>query len=763
MLEKETRDRLFACVQKDDAAAFGEFLTPEVLSAVFGRFPLLSLLYLFEAKRIVKKYQTELVKERPRLKEDSFRKADEAFLLRAGKCLRFYSSAEVSPLEMLAVLGRGKELVKAYVLYPNASRYLPMIHKIYFTRVGEGVAVVGDKLMLPKEPLSFGEKKSLLRLSLSCLIAFVLVMAVTSVMFGYYGAGSSGNAYKARNAGATLSALKFDQSVTLEADVTLSGGAKEYNSSFDGGGHVVRLSAPFAEKVTGEIRDVIFVLEEGFSGDAVILENQGKLKNVRVVAEGVALQKGGEHMGLLTAVNRGSIENSFAVLNVTLTGEGGGDCFFAPFAGSNEGSINNCQTDGVITATNADVAGIAGKNEEEGAITDCVVKASLQQTSDIKNWTPNVAGIAAQNDGAIYGCAVTGSVKSILAAPASEEDVAAAYAGGIVCLNGGSVKACQSQSEVLSTAQNGYAFAGGIATINARYLSNSGIRPGTIEDAEDKGSVKASSSTHDSYAGGVTARNPQGSTVKTCVVSGAVDSDVTLAEVSEGQTSSSAAYAGGLVALNLDLVMDCRCSSAVTATADKGYAFAGGLVSLNSYIVYQNYLYSGVVRDSLCGGAVKATSAAYNAYAGGIVAENNQGSVSHCGQTSSVEAASPDNTYSFAGGIVAYNYGTVEDSFFIGSIPDYDENSFSGGICGLVRPSGYTINMQNNAFAAGSHTSGSVLLEVRYNSLIPGTIYGLALFESDPSYARYISEILDLGAVSSTVEEIKTMEGVYYE
>ena len=56
MLEKEKHEKLFECVRKDDAAAFGELVSPEVLSAVFGRFPLLSLLYLFNAKRIVKKY-----------------------------------------------------------------------------------------------------------------------------------------------------------------------------------------------------------------------------------------------------------------------------------------------------------------------------------------------------------------------------------------------------------------------------------------------------------------------------------------------------------------------------------------------------------------------------------------------------------------------------------------------------------------------------------------------------------------------------------
>lgn len=762
MLETEKREKLFASLKKDDAVAFGEIASSEVFSAVFGRFPLFSLLYLFDAKRIVKKYFSELVKERPRDKQDSFREADKLFYERAGKCLRYYPSKEISPLEMLAVLGRGKELRKLYAVYPGASRYLPMLHKIYFTRLGEGIAVVGDKLILPQEPLSFKEKKTLARFASAFLAAFLVVVAVTVFSICYYGTGSESNFYRARTAGGALSALEHGYCVSLEKDVALSGSAEEYAATFDGGDHVVRLTAPFAAKVTGEIRDVIFVLEEGFTGDAVILQNEGTLKNVRVVAEDLVLTKGGENMGLLTAVNKGTIESCSAVMSVTITGEGGGDCFFAPFAGNNDGTIHDCLTDGSITAENVDIAGVAGKNGTMGSITDCVVKGVFAETSDLKQWTPNVAGIAAQNDGAIYGCTVEGSMTSDLRSPVLEntDGPASAYAAGITCVNGGSVRECKNESVVLSTAQNGYALAGGITAINAHYLSSTSMLPGKVESSQGKGTVTAFSSTHDAYAGGIVAQNPQGASVDACTQSERVKAECA---ASDPQTSSTA-YAGGVVALNLDAVTECRSTAAVNAKGNCAHAFAGGIVALNSYVLYQNLYYIGTVRTCLSSGAVKSESALRYAYAGGVAGENNQGIVTACGQTSSVEAVSADETvYDFTGGIVGYNMGTITKCFFTGTTSSYSEVSFVGGICGLIRLPITQHVMEENAFAEGWRTNGSVILNMGYYDLRAGYIYGLSFFESDPSYARYATEILDLGGVNASVEEIQNTEGLYYE
>ena len=766
----ETREKLIECIRKDDKAAFGALMTPEVLSAVFGRFPLLSLLYLYDAKGIVKRYLPELVKERPRAKEAPIREADTLFASRAGKCLRYYISADVPPLEMLALLGKGKELEKLYASYPGASRALPMIHKIYFTRLGAGVIVKGDKLILPREPLSFGDKRTFVRFALVFLAVFILIASVTSFTFLYYGVGSSGNFYRVRNAAEAQLSLEKDNDFRLEKDVTLSAAVENYSSKMEGGGHFVRLSAPFAERVTGEITDVIFVIEEGFVGDAIILENAGVLKNVRVIAEGRTLAKGGEFMGLLTSVNEGTIEACSAVFDLTVQGEGGGDCYFAPFAGENLGIIHNCYADGSVKAKNVDVAGVVGRNGEKGVVTDCVVKADLAESADIKNWTPNVAGIATQNDGTIYGCAVTGSITATLLSPDLEETEtpASAYAAGIACVNGGSIASSENGSTVLAESKNGYALAGGIASLNAHYTSDGSILSGKIDSCAGAGEVKAVSYSYPTYAGGIAAQNPQGGEIRGSRVSAAVLSTLMLGEQSASGTNLSA-NAGGVAALNISLINDCRVSAAVRATADYGHAFAGGIAAMNSYTgnVY------GTISASLSSGGVYGESLFYNVYVGGIAAENNQALIKACGQTGEVSAnGMNEEAYGFIGGVVGYNYGSVSNSFFIGAISDYDEKTFVGGICGLIRPSFsinyYTMRYQmqigliNNYFSAGEHVSGSFLLEMSYQDLRAGYIYSCAFLETHEGYDQYITDILDFGGTGASIEEIKASE-VYYE
>ena len=60
------------------------------------------------------------------------------------------------------------------------------------------------------------------------------------------------------------------------------------------------------------------------------------------------------------------------------------------------------------------------------------------------------------------------------------------------------------------------------------------------------------------------------------------------------------------------------------------------------------------------------------------------------------------------------------------------------------------------------HTSGALYLESNYYDLRAGYIYGQSFFDENPSYAIYVTQILDAGAVSSTPEEIVTLE-IYYE
>lgn len=549
-MDKALRERLLASIRKDDAQTFGTMMTPEVLCTVFGRFPLLSLLYLYGARRIVKSYFPELIKERPRTYAEPFREAEERFRTRAGKALRHYLDGAVSPLEMLAVLGRGRELKKLYAVYPNAQRYLPAIHRVYFTRLGRGVSATGTRLDLPPEPLSYSARRFSMRFAFVCLAAFLAVAVTTVFLSVFFGLGNDRVFYKVRSGAALASALAEDHTVYLKRDVTLSASVESYDRTFEGNDHVVRLTAPLCERFEGEMFNVIFVLEQGFVGDAVIGENAGTLRNVRVVAEGLTLAKGDEYMGLLSSVNTGTIDGCYATLSVDVAGDAGGDCYFAPFAGRNAGAIHACRAEGSIAATNVDVAGITGKNEKGATVTDCVVNMTLSEFTDIKGWTPNVAGLADHNEGAIDGCSVAGAVKSLLVSPelAEGDHVVSAYAAGLVCVNVGSIQNSTNRASVTADTTYGTAFAGGIVTLNTT-LTDDPTAVGTVTHCSGLGTVSAIARTeNNAYAGGIAALNDSGSTISSCRQT---------ARVSSESPDRYYDFTGGIAARNVGTVESC--------------------------------------------------------------------------------------------------------------------------------------------------------------------------------------------------------------
>ena len=181
-------------------------------------------------------------------------------------------------------------------------------------------------------------------------------------------------------------------------------------------------------------------------------------------------------------------------------------------------------------------------------------------------------------------------------------------------------------------------------------------------------------------------------------------------------------------------------------------------------------------------GAVQAQSTSDSAYAGGIAARNNPNCiVTACRQTGDVLAEAPKKSdeeeisavYDFTGGIVGYNAGIVEESFYTGAVAPYDETSFVGGVCGLTYATASLNLLQNQlvlsvsirdcAYLAGNaenYAFGSIILNSQwnFNSIQPGYIYGAAqLAESDDI------RILKLRTTAaSTMEELKALE-IYFE
>ena len=62
-MQEELLWEIFIAIKKDDIKAFDKHMAePHAKEIAFGRFPLLSLCYLYDSSKIIKKYENELIK-----------------------------------------------------------------------------------------------------------------------------------------------------------------------------------------------------------------------------------------------------------------------------------------------------------------------------------------------------------------------------------------------------------------------------------------------------------------------------------------------------------------------------------------------------------------------------------------------------------------------------------------------------------------------------------------------------------------------------
>src|SRR5574344_811624 len=100
---------LYSAVKTDDLKKFDGYTVDSggCGNICYGRFPVLSLIVLFGAKKLFRKYAETFFKCSDYVTVPEPADASVAFAARAGKCLRLYLDAEtVSPLEMLMILDK---------------------------------------------------------------------------------------------------------------------------------------------------------------------------------------------------------------------------------------------------------------------------------------------------------------------------------------------------------------------------------------------------------------------------------------------------------------------------------------------------------------------------------------------------------------------------------------------------------------------------------------------------------------------------------
>ena len=212
------------------------------------------------------------------------------------------------------------------------------------------------------------------------------------------------------------------------------------------------------------------------------------------------------------------------VKNLTVAGSVKGRINTGGIAGSNEGTVTNCNNQVEVTGTDGSTGGIVGSNGVQGTLVACTNTGTV-------NGTDNTGGIAGSNEGTVTNCnnqvEVTGTDGST---------------GGIVGSNGvqGTLVACTNTGTV-----NGTDNTGGIA----------GYSYGTVTNCTNQVEVNGTNSS----TGGIVGSNSGQGTLVACTNTGTVNG-----------TSST----GGIAGSNHSTLTACYSTGAVTGTGNS----TGGIV-----------------------------------------------------------------------------------------------------------------------------------------------------------------------------------------
>lgn len=247
------------------------------------------------------------------------------------------------------------------------------------------------------------------------------------------------------------------------------------------------------------------------------------------------------------------------------------------------------------------------------------------------------------------------------------------YAGGIVAVNWGAVKACVNSDSVVSSS-DGASRLGGII----------GENNGSVIACINEGSVISSPKGSDYSGGGVVGKN--NGSVENCVNEGFV---YTFTDYNSSSYFVQYRYSGGIVGRNEGIVTNCVNNGKVSFRSpySSEYSYLGGITGWNS----------GSIKECM-----------------------NSGSLSSIFSKTSVDTSN----YLYSGGIAGWNNGLINICSNDGSV--YSSSlgkGYSGGIIGLNANKGHLRNCRN---------LGMVSKNVKYSGGIIGSDYSAMMYNRRP-------------------------------
>lgn len=565
---------LFEAIRLDDASLFGTLIAKK-RTVTFGRFPLLSVCYLFSARRILRTYSetikrasTEELAEEPILLYTRFAKV-------AGKALRFFmgdTAQRVHPLVMLALMGDRRTFAVEYASYTTTKLSLLgwkaedelFLERVMLVRDGFPVKRINDVPQIQKR----GASRVSRRLTVLAVALIILITLVSTpfLTVGYLAqAGAIVRQFTVRDTDALTRYANKNLRIRLDADIDI--GAQEaealssYSGILDANGHTLRSLYPLSS-FAGTIANATIYISGSYTGNTSFCNVfQGTLQNCTVVLDNVEIQQNTTReeiidstpVGIVIQENRGRIEGCTFSGNASIQGTTSANAY-AGIVADNYGLINQCTMEAVLTSDTLDIGGFVGTNYREGKLNECTMRGKVMQTTGEKGWNTLVGGLVFTNHGAVESCFMLGRVSAHKTYDEAELSAAVGevIVGGVAGYNFGTIWHSVMDGEVYGASPSAIVYLGGIVGVNATYQENDiPLYTGVVSDCIAVGKL-----------GGACRTYPDGTA-----------------------TLYSVLFAGGISGYDLGSLL--RCYSAVDFTPEsitQGNAFfMGGLIGYTVY------------------------------------------------------------------------------------------------------------------------------------------------------------------------------------
>ncbi len=750
-MSQSTEENLLEAIKKDDIKAFEALMENAQCGAYrLGRFPVLSLMYLYKSRKLLSSYEQRFIKIASYEALGEPTEISKKFSAAAGKCLRLYLNEVISPLEMLLVLDKTRRLKRVFPLTRPSAAVKERLKSIYFIKYSLSVKFEGDDIIIDRRPLSVGEKK---RIAAACLCS---VLAVGIAV----GTPLTVNAFKGMVTGLDQIDFASENEYTLKRDIILPDNytVEKINCTIVGGGNKIVLGkgATLGElngKVSGltiestgnaifttvsesaVIENIIvnisasvtaaagtaLVAETNFGTiDGVTVNVSGKINalapsaeaNAELIFGGIVQNNDYKYSFKNQTVYAGTVKNcTVNYSQFEVVGEVGANASFGGVAGINAGYVRDCTVTGGIAADTVDIAGVCSVNS--GLLSGNANGAEISQTTSSTEWNPITCGIVINNTGAVENCENRGSLSAV--SNCGEFDTEAnheyiASCAGIAYLNGGSqnayIKNCANLGRIVSRAENRSAYAAGVC------LSSSGA----IEGCKNGGAVTVSAGNGNGVCAGGIAAVTYSNIIKS-VNGGAISA-----------TGSGEAYIGGIAAHSFGLAQNCLSDGDITVTAKN--VCAGGIIGFSDVTSNGIYISFGTARNciSRCKLTVSLTENEY-AYIGGIAGLMRQA-------RAMVEG----------GDTVTYCAGSITNCYFTGECTA--DISYFGNIVGACGANIYENNLSVWGNTVYANFADNFYPDNSFNA------FGTAIADD----GSFVSAKEDKGAAKATAEDIQNSE-----